>query len=90
MFCEGEKAHYNMQLLSCDFRTGTGVTASYQITVNKNVAKEYPLTLTEKYVFWKIPESSLYHVEVTTAHTVHKGWQEVRCQATAEKTYTIT
>lgn len=48
------------------------------------------LTLTEKHKLWKIPEGSLYHIEVATAHTVHECWQEVCCQAAAERTYTIT
>ncbi len=65
------------------YKTGMRVAASYQITVNKKVTKEYLLTLTEKHIFWKIPESSLHHVKVTTAHTVHESWQEVCCQAAA-------
>lgn len=51
---------------------------------------DYPLTLTEKHILWKIPEGGLYHIEVTTAHTVHECWQEVCRQAAAQKTYTIT
>ncbi len=70
--------------------TSMRLTAFYWISFNNNEMKESPLTLTEKNIFWKIPESCLHHVEVTTAHTVHEGWQEVCCQAAAEKTYTIT
>lgn len=61
------------------------MTASYQITVNNHVTKGYPLTLTQKHVFWKIPESSLHHVEVAAAHTVHECRQEVCRQAAEEK-----
>ena len=56
-----------------------------QLSVNMDVTNKYLLTLTEQHVLWKIPESSLYHVEVTAAHTVHESRQEVCCQAAAQE-----
>lgn len=48
------------------------------------------LTLTQKNVFWQIPEGGLHHIKVPAAHAVHEGGQEVCCQAAAEKLHMIT
>lgn len=84
VFCRGgERMCQDMQQRMHSVRFGWGC---FEQTVTQNsLERERGLTLTQKNVFWQVPEGRLHHVKVPAAHAVHEGGQKVCCQAASRE-----